>query len=240
MTLTLLCALAQGAWADDVNYIYYTVNADGKTITKHTDGSQADPTVLTSTLLEKSNEDNLNTGWYVLNSTFSYGERIVISGDVHLILKDGYTLTAEQGIRINTDATKMTPNLSADILGDWREEIVLWDYKKPTELYIHTTTIETNYAVPTLMHDHTYRMGVCWQNTAYNQPPHLGYFLPDYIAGKLPNGIQSIAAQQPADRIFDLQGRQLCPATLNSSSRNTPRGLFIIRQGDKVRKVMMK
>ena len=105
LSLAMLCAVALGAWADDVNYIYYTVNADGKTITKHTDGSQADPTVLTSTLLENSNEDNLNTGWYVLNSTFSYGERIVISGDVKLILKDGYTLTAEQGIRINTDAT---------------------------------------------------------------------------------------------------------------------------------------
>ena len=29
------------------------------------------------------------------------------------------------------------------------------------------------------MHDHTYRMGIAWQNTAYNQPPHLGYYLPD-------------------------------------------------------------
>jgi len=105
MTLALLCTLAQGAWADDVNYIYYTVNSDGKTITKHEDGSQADPTVLTSTLLKNSNEDNLNTGWYVLNSSFSYAERIVISGDVKLILKDGCTLTAKQGIRINTDAT---------------------------------------------------------------------------------------------------------------------------------------
>ena len=104
MTIALLCMVAQGAWAEDVNYIYYTVNADGKTITKHTDGSRADPTVLTSKLLEDSNEDNLNSGWYVLNSSFSYGERIVISGDVHLILKDGCTLTAEQGIRINTDA----------------------------------------------------------------------------------------------------------------------------------------
>ena len=91
MTLTLLCALAQGAWADDVNYIYYTVNADGKTITKHTDGSQADPTVLTSTLLEKSNEDNLNTGWYVLNSTFSYGyyfNESILSGIDQLIQID--------------------------------------------------------------------------------------------------------------------------------------------------------
>ena len=116
MTIALLCTLAQGAWADDVNYIYYTVNTDGKTITKHTEGSQADPTVLTSTLLENSNEDNLNTGWYVLNSTFSYGERIVISGDVHLILKDGCTLTAEQGIRINTDAT-LTIYAQSEVVG---------------------------------------------------------------------------------------------------------------------------
>jgi rhamnogalacturonan endolyase len=27
------------------------------------------------------------------------------------------------------------------------------------------------------MHDHTYRLAVAWQNTAYNQPPHLGYNL---------------------------------------------------------------
>ena len=77
------------------------------------------------------------------------------------------------------NTTKMTPCLSADLLGDWREEMVLWDYNNPTALYIHTTDIETKYRVPTLMHDHTYRMGVCWQSTAYNQPPHLGYYLPD-------------------------------------------------------------
>ena len=105
LSLAMLCAVALGAWADNVSYIYYTVNGDGKTVTKHEDGSQADPTVLTSELLESSNEDNLNTGWYVLSSSFTYKERIVISGDVKLILKDGCTLTAEQGIRINTDAT---------------------------------------------------------------------------------------------------------------------------------------
>ena len=178
--------------------------------------------------------DDLLDGHYTkVNDTFDHVDHIYITtGDANRIV--------DWTNRSNCNTTKMTPNLSADILGDWREEIVLWDYKNPTELYIHITTIETNYAVPTLMHDHTYRMGVCWQNTAYNQPPHLGYFLPDYVAGKLPNGIQTVAAQQPADRIFDLQGRQLCPATLNSSSKNTPRGLFIIRQGDKVRKVMMK
>ena len=31
------------------------------------------------------------------------------------------------------------------------------------------------------MHDHVYRMGITWQQTAYNQPPHLGYYLPNYV-----------------------------------------------------------
>ena len=105
ISLALLLTTLVSTWAEDVSYIYYTVNDDGKTITKHEDGSQVNPTVLTSTLLENSNEDNLDDGWYVLDSNLTYGERIVISGDVHLILKDGCTLTAKQGIRINTDAT---------------------------------------------------------------------------------------------------------------------------------------
>ena len=68
------------------------------------------------------------------------------------------------------------PNLLADLFGDWREEIVLWN---DSELVIMTTNQESDFRVPTLMHDHVYRMGVAWQNSAYNQPPHLGYYLPD-------------------------------------------------------------
>lgn len=68
------------------------------------------------------------------------------------------------------------PNLLADLFGDWREEIVLWN---DSELVIMTSNVESDFRVPTLMHDHVYRMGVAWQNAAYNQPPHLGYYLPD-------------------------------------------------------------
>ena len=78
------------------------------------------------------------------------------------------------------NSSKNTPNLSADILGDWREEVILWQTSgNETCLGIYSTNIPTTYRVPTLMHDHTYRMGICWQNTAYNQPPHLGYYLPE-------------------------------------------------------------
>ena len=43
------------------------------------------------------------------------------------------------------------------------------------------------YRVPCLMHDHIYRMSICWQNVAYNQPPHLGYYLRDYVKNQQSN-----------------------------------------------------
>ncbi len=80
--------------------------------------------------------------------------------------------------------TKATPCLQADLLGDWREEVILWDAGDASHLNIFTTNIPTSYAVPTLMHDNIYRLSVCWQNTAYNQPPHLGYYLPDLFGAQ--------------------------------------------------------
>lgn len=75
--------------------------------------------------------------------------------------------------------TKATPCLQVDLFGDWREEIIMWSLNDGCTLNIYSTQIPTPYRVPTLMHDHVYRMGICWQNTAYNQPPHLGYYLPE-------------------------------------------------------------
>lgn len=83
------------------------------------------------------------------------------------------------------NGSKSTPNLQADILGDWREEIILWSSNDNATLNLFTTNAATNYRVPTLMHDHTYRMGIAWQNVAYNQPPHIGYYLPDSIGACL-------------------------------------------------------
>ena len=83
------------------------------------------------------------------------------------------------------NTTKATPCLSADIFGDWREEVLMWNYDNPAELQIFSTTETTKYRIPTLMHDHVYRLGVAWQNVAYNQPPHLGYYLEDYAKCRL-------------------------------------------------------
>ena len=83
------------------------------------------------------------------------------------------------------NSSKSTPNLQADFIGDWREEIILWSGNDNSTLNVFTTNMSSNFRVPTLMHDHTYRMGIAWQNVAYNQPPHIGYYLPDSLGAKL-------------------------------------------------------
>ena len=35
----------------------------------------------------------------------------------------------------------------------------------------------TDLRMTTLLHDTQYRTAIAWQNTAYNQPPHPGFFL---------------------------------------------------------------
>ena len=79
------------------------------------------------------------------------------------------------------NGTKKTPCLQADLFGDWREELVLWNGSDSSSLVIFTTTYDSDYRLVTPMHDHVYRMGIAWQNVAYNQPPHLGYYIGDGI-----------------------------------------------------------
>ncbi|MFP7693201.1 rhamnogalacturonan lyase [Bacillus subtilis] len=79
------------------------------------------------------------------------------------------------------NGTKATPALQADLLGDWREEVV-WRTEDSSALRIYTTTISTEHRLYTLMHDPVYRLGIAWQNVAYNQPPHTSFFLGDGMA----------------------------------------------------------
>lgn len=76
----------------------------------------------------------------------------------------------------SNNTTKATPCLSADLLGDWREE-VLWRNTTNTQLMLFTTTSVTSERIYTLMHDPQYRVAIAWQNSAYNQPPHPSFFL---------------------------------------------------------------
>lgn len=85
------------------------------------------------------------------------------------------TLLSPSGVASN-NSTKANPCLTADIFGDWREEVV-WRATDSSALRIYTTTNVTTNRLYTLMHDHQYRLAVAWQNSGYNQPPWPGFFL---------------------------------------------------------------
>ncbi len=88
---------------------------------------------------------------------------------------DTRLLTAS-GVAAN-NGTKSTPALSADILGDWREEVI-WRTADNRALRIYSTTDPTGIRRASLMQDRQYRVAVAWQNTAYNQPPHPSFATP--------------------------------------------------------------
>jgi rhamnogalacturonan endolyase len=88
-------------------------------------------------------------------------------------------LTADGAAANN--GSKANPALTADLLGDWREEVI-WRASDSASLRIYTTTIPATTRLYTLMHDPQYRLSVAWQNVAYNQPPHPGFFLGEGMA----------------------------------------------------------
>jgi rhamnogalacturonan endolyase len=185
------------------------------------------------------NQNPFNTigGLQAGTSKPSMNFRIYWDGDAQDELLDGVTISKYGGSTLgvgrssitgqSNNSTKATPCLSADIFGDWREELIL---RNSTDdgLNIYTTATTTYYRVPTLMHDHTYRMAVCWQNVAYNQPPHLGYYLPDYIDSfqGVVTAIQSIDSDTVKDDAwYTLQGVRI--------DKMQKKGIYI-KQGKKV------
>ena len=82
---------------------------------------------------------------------------------------------------MSNNGTKSTPVLSADLFGDWREEVILRSTDNKS-LRVFTTTIPTKHRFVTLMQDPIYRLGIVWQNVAYNQPSHTGFYIGDEMA----------------------------------------------------------
>lgn len=144
--------------------------------------------------------------------------RIYWDGDLQDELLDGTKCDKWNGKGVNRlitftgqacNGTKNTPCLQADLFGDWREEVIF--HNGADKIYINTTTIPTKYRLFTLMHDAVYRCGVAWQNTAYNQPPHLGFYIGDgvdkikqpdiYYPGK------NVTPQVPTTPTLDVTGQ---------------------------------
>nr|WP_236049884.1 T9SS type A sorting domain-containing protein [Hymenobacter negativus] len=84
--------------------------------------------------------------------------------------------TAADGDAQTNNTTKANPCVTADILGDWREEILL-RARNNQSLILYSTSTPTTERIYTLMHDSQYRLAVAHENSAYNQPPHPSFFL---------------------------------------------------------------
>ena len=85
----------------------------------------------------------------------------------------GRLLTGAVG-NMNNDS-KNNPCFQGDLIGDWREEIVVRN--GPNAVSIYTSIIPSDNPIPCLWFDHQYRQAMVWQMMAYNQPPHVSYFL---------------------------------------------------------------
>lgn len=81
------------------------------------------------------------------------------------------------------NGTKGNPALQGDILGDWREEVLIRTADNQN-LRLYVTTIPTDYRFHTFLGDPAYRNSIANQNIGYNQPAEPGfYFGPDLKKG---------------------------------------------------------
>jgi len=103
------------------------------------------------------------------------GERELLDGTTISNYSPAGTQLSGSGVASN-NGTKATPALSADLFGDWREEVV-WRTSDSSALRIYATPYQTSLRIATLMHNPQYRVAIAWQNTAYNQPPHPSFYI---------------------------------------------------------------
>jgi rhamnogalacturonan endolyase len=99
------------------------------------------------------------------------------AGDVTPTIDDwkrGTLLTATGTLANN--GTKGNPSLVADVLGDWREELLLRTADS-TAIRIYLSTEVTAHKLYTLMQDPQYRVEVARQQTTYNQPAYPSFYL---------------------------------------------------------------
>jgi len=107
----------------------------------------------------------------------------------------------------SNNGTKQNAALTADVLGDWREEVIFRSSDN-LSLRIYSTTIPAANRMFTLMHDAQYRAAIAWQNVGYNQPPHPSFFLGDGMSAPPAPYVNYADTEAP---VFS----QLFPSTAN-------------------------
>lgn len=107
------------------------------------------------------------------------GTTQVVTGAIdvtpQIVEGDGTVVKTLDGTLTNNH-TKGNPSLVADVLGDWREEVLVRTADS-TALRLFTSTEVSDTKMYTLLHDPQYRAEVARQQTAYNQPSYPGFYL---------------------------------------------------------------
>ncbi|MGN0523930.1 MAG: beta strand repeat-containing protein [Eubacterium sp.] len=85
--------VATSAAEGDVEYLYCDENGENWQTGTKADGEYT---------LVTSDDTSWSSGWYVVEGSITNSNRISVSGDVHLILKDGCTLNATSGILVSS------------------------------------------------------------------------------------------------------------------------------------------
>ena len=125
------------------------------------------------------------------------------------------------------NGTKGNPAWYGDLLGDWREEIIMPDETRTQNLKVFSTWYPTDYQLPWLMTDHVYEMSALNQNVGYNMPTQVGYYIGSDMQMQTTPGTGIRTMNLPlADGqvIYNLNGQRMT---------NAGKGLYIVN-GKKV------
>lgn len=173
----------------------------------------------------------LGGGSFEQGTAIGYNFRVFWDGDLYDETLDGTTISSWSGKGmesvftadgcVSINGTKANPALQADLFGDWREEVV-YPLADSSALRVYTTTTVTDYKLPTLMHDPVYRAGVAAEQSAYNQPPHIGFYLADEIYRPAVDYIEITKLPEKTEYLIgdslDLTGMEVIAHFTDSSS----------------------
>ena len=90
---------------------------------------------------------------------------------------NGRTFTMYRYSESFINGTKSNSTWYGDMLGDWREEVIVPSSDKLTDIKIFSTWYPTEHKFPWLMTDRTYLMSALNENAGYNQPTNTGYYI---------------------------------------------------------------
>ena len=121
----------------------------------------------------RKKESSANAGiWFD-----GYLERQMINENIINSYAHGRTFTMYRYDESFNNSTKSNPGWYGDMLGDWREEVIVPDATKLNNIKVFSTWYSTDHRIPWLMLDHTYYMQCIHEQVGYNQPTNVGVYM---------------------------------------------------------------